>query len=251
VGIRPMPAFVPPPPPVSEERKQEILADPRVQAQQKRDSEVHIASSLLIHSCFSPSSTLCVNASDEYARTQPLGRLVDSPVLMQVKDKVIAISKQDTQPKIRAKETVSASLALRKAAVKQWINGYRERSAAVAVTEDAPKVEPADEAAIQANKEEAQAWIAGWRASVAEREAAPAQVEDEIGTRKAAVQEWINEWRARSPAPMNGATSAQKAEVQQWIANWRASSVGIVSICPKGITLQMNEKRRLKVSNRT
>lgn len=32
VGLKPLPAFVPPPEPVSEERKKEILADPRITA---------------------------------------------------------------------------------------------------------------------------------------------------------------------------------------------------------------------------
>lgn len=40
-----MPPWVPPPAPVSEERAKEILADPRVAAQQKRDKPVrsHLA----------------------------------------------------------------------------------------------------------------------------------------------------------------------------------------------------------------
>lgn len=40
VGLRPMPAWVPPPAPVPEERAKEILADPRVQEEQSRDKKV-------------------------------------------------------------------------------------------------------------------------------------------------------------------------------------------------------------------
>jgi hypothetical protein len=117
---------------------------------------------------------------------------------------------------------------LRKAAVKQWIASYQQRSEVFAPAQEATPLLAVSEEDIVQRKGEAQAWIQSFRdATVAAAEAAAAAAAEveQAAAAKGEAEQWIANWRAtvpEAPAAVISTDASDKGAAQQWIANWRA-----------------------------